>query len=224
VIETTRRLVLTAVLSVCSPGTSQQTVFSLLLALLFVKLYAYYQPYTSNREDILAETGQYQILFTFIGALIMQNDLLGDAYNGTVGFFLVLINLGVFYLSSHFTFLEIKEEKEELDREVEAELEGNEGGGGGGGGDVESDMHDGHVSTAADGTAAKKTHHHHFSKQSHSAVQSSNALKKATLRRKSVTTEEHVPEEVEASPLDKGEGEGDDRDAALEKERKLEEI
>ena len=39
VIETTRRLMLTAVLSVAEPGTTGQNVLSILLSLMYIKIY-----------------------------------------------------------------------------------------------------------------------------------------------------------------------------------------
>ena len=94
------------------------------------------------------------------------------------------------------TMTVIKEEKAELDSEVEDELKGELGLDGGG--DIESDSHDGHVVTAADGTGASGKNLHHHSKQSHSAVLSSNALKKATRRRKSEVMSEYIAEHSNA--------------------------
>jgi hypothetical protein len=93
VVESTRRIVLTAVLSVCGPGTSQQNVLSLLLALLYIKLYGYFSPYVDPLAGILAETGQFQIFFTFFGAMIIQNSLLNSSWDAFLGGILVVINL-----------------------------------------------------------------------------------------------------------------------------------
>lgn len=192
---------LTAILSVCDPGTSQQIVFSLLLALMYVKLYAAFAPYDSSREDILAETGQYQILFTFLGALIMQNNLLGEEYNGTVGAFLVMLNLGVLYLSVYYTAVEIKEEQEELDAEI-AEEDGSalEVKAAHQAAEVE---HDGHVASAADGgsgAAHLPPRPSATRRPSHSYAQSTKLLKAAVKRRQSIK-EDEAPK-AEDSPVD----------------------
>jgi hypothetical protein len=192
IVETTRRLMLTAILSVCDPGTSQQIVFSLLLALMYVKLCAAFAPYDSSREDILAETGQYQILFTFLGALIMQNNLLGEEYNGTVGAFLVMLNLGVLYLSVYYTVMEIKEEQEELDAEISEEdgsaLEAKAAQQA-----VEAE-HDGHVTSAADGGSGAAAHlpprPSAIRRPSHSYAQSTKLLKAAVKRRQSIKNDD----------------------------------
>jgi hypothetical protein len=50
VVETTRRLLLTAVVSVCAPGSSEQAVYAVLLALLYIKLYGFYAPYDDDSD------------------------------------------------------------------------------------------------------------------------------------------------------------------------------
>jgi len=92
IIETGRRLVLTAVLSVCLPGSGAQSILSLMFGVLFIKLYSYYQPYQFEIDDVMAESGQWQIYLTFLGALIMKNNLLGKSMNSFVGILLVVVN------------------------------------------------------------------------------------------------------------------------------------
>ena len=96
-VETFRRLVLTAVMSVCAPGTSSQAVFSLLVSLFYIKVYGYYSPYSERQDSVLAETGQFQVFFTFYVGLIMQNSLLPDFWNSSLGIILIVINFGVIY-------------------------------------------------------------------------------------------------------------------------------
>lgn len=93
VIETTRRLLLTAVVSVVGTGTSlqvchlalpysnrmlnfrhphRQIVFGIFIALLFMKLYAFFQPYIDDRHDELQEIAQYQVFFTLFIALLIR--------------------------------------------------------------------------------------------------------------------------------------------------------
>ena len=76
---------LTAVLSVVDPGSSAQNVLSILMALLYIKLYSFFSPYSNIDDNVLAETGQFQVFFTFFGALIMQSSLLGSSWNTFVG-------------------------------------------------------------------------------------------------------------------------------------------
>jgi hypothetical protein len=102
VVETTRRLMLTAVLSVCGPGTSGQALFAVLLSLMYIKLYGYYAPYTKVSDDVLAESGQFQIFLSFLGALVYQRHLLGDEWNNTIGIVLILINTTVLALFVYF--------------------------------------------------------------------------------------------------------------------------
>jgi hypothetical protein len=102
VVETTRRLMLTAVLSVCGPGTSGQVLFAVLLALIYIKMYGYYAPYTKVSDDVLAETGQFQIFLSFLGALVYQRHLLGNEWNVVIGGILILINTMVLALFVYF--------------------------------------------------------------------------------------------------------------------------
>jgi hypothetical protein len=102
-VETTRRLMLTAVLSVCGTGTAAQAVLAVLLALVYIKLYGFFNPYVEDADDIVAETGQFQVFLSFLGALIYQRHLLGAAYNSAVGITLIVVNTGVFVLFLYFT-------------------------------------------------------------------------------------------------------------------------
>jgi hypothetical protein len=107
VVETTRRLMLTAVLSVCGAGTSAQSIFAVLLGLVCIKLYGYYQPYDADSDDIIAEVGQFQIFFSFLGALIYQKSLLGSEWNDYVSAALVLINVTIAILFLYFAFVDL---------------------------------------------------------------------------------------------------------------------
>jgi hypothetical protein len=95
IIETTRRIMLTAVLSVLDPGSSGQSIVAVLIALLYIKVYGYFNPYREDSDDILSETGQFQIFFTFFCALIIQNDLLSKLWADTLGVVLTTINFAV---------------------------------------------------------------------------------------------------------------------------------
>ena len=121
VIETTRRIMLTAVLSVCSPGSSAQSVLAVLLALSYIRLYSYFSPYSKVDTGILAETGQFQIFFSFFTALIIQNGLLGPAWNDTLGALLILLNLCVVLLAIHFQAKSYRLDMEKAKKAVEEE-------------------------------------------------------------------------------------------------------
>lgn len=102
IIETTRRLMLTAVLSVIASGSSTQVVCGLMLSLMYMKIYAYYQPYSLEESSILAELAQYQIYFSFFGSLIIQNNLLPSGLNTAVAVMMILLNLSTTLLASYF--------------------------------------------------------------------------------------------------------------------------
>ena len=106
VIETTRRLMLTAVLSMVAPGSSIQSVFSILMAQFYLKLYGHFTPYSEGSENVLAEIGQYQIFFTFFVALIIQNGLLNSTWNQALGAILITINLSVIVYCFHLELSE----------------------------------------------------------------------------------------------------------------------
>ncbi len=61
VIETGRRLLLTAVLSVIYTGTNLQVIVGILMAVLFMKLYSDFGPYIKDQDDLLQEIAQYQV-------------------------------------------------------------------------------------------------------------------------------------------------------------------
>ena len=102
IVDTTRRLLLTAILSVISPGTSRQNIISIILAVFYIRLYSGFQPYAFLRNDILAEVGQVQIFFTFFVALIVQNSLLTDIWATIADVLLVMINFSVLLTTFYF--------------------------------------------------------------------------------------------------------------------------
>ena len=50
VVETTRRLMLTAVLSVCGPGSATQAVLAVLLSIAYIELYNAYKPFAEQQN------------------------------------------------------------------------------------------------------------------------------------------------------------------------------
>ena len=113
---------MTAVLSVIGTGTSAQVVLGMLISFLYICLYGYCKPYMESQHSVLATFGQSQIFFTFFGALIIQNNLLGSDWNSTVGVFLVIMNLGVIFLSFQGEiddYLSNKEEERKLKQKLD---------------------------------------------------------------------------------------------------------
>jgi hypothetical protein len=127
VVETTRRLMLTAVLSVCGAGTSAQSIFAVLLALMYIKLYGFYEPYESDADDVIAETGQFQIFFSFLGALIYQKSLLGSEWNDFVSTALIVVNVAVTGLFVYFGYVILQEEYQEVDATTHHDAYGKKG-------------------------------------------------------------------------------------------------
>jgi hypothetical protein len=107
-----RRLVLTAVVSVCAPGTSSQAVFSLLISLFYIKVYGYYAPYTDRQDSVLAETGQFQVFLTFFIALIIQNSLLPGFWASPLGIILIVVNLSVLYYTLYIELKNVLQNEE----------------------------------------------------------------------------------------------------------------
>ena len=99
IVETTRRLALTAVLSVIGTGASSQIVLGMLTSFVYICLYTSCQPYKNAQNSIMASVGQSQIYLTFFGALIMQNNLLGSGWDTILGVVLIVINLGVLIIA-----------------------------------------------------------------------------------------------------------------------------
>jgi hypothetical protein len=105
IVETGRRLMLTGVLSVAGEGTSGQVVFGILLAVLYTKIYGYYQPYELQETSVVAELAQYQIFFSFFGTLVVQNALLEPFYNSLIGGLMIVLNLSASLLSVYYEYI-----------------------------------------------------------------------------------------------------------------------
>lgn len=114
IVDTTRRLILTAVLSVSFPGTIKQNILALLTVELYIFIYFYYEPYCNPTSNILAEIGLLQIHFTFLGAMIFQTDSLSDSDTNLVGGALVIVNLTLVIMIIRYLrvdFVKLKEKK-----------------------------------------------------------------------------------------------------------------
>jgi hypothetical protein len=62
-----------AYFAVCFVGSPAQIVFGIFVAMVFMKLYAYFEPYVNDDDDFLQEMAQYQIFITFFIALLVQS-------------------------------------------------------------------------------------------------------------------------------------------------------
>ena len=76
VIECYRRIILTSLVSIISPGSPLQSLSAILFTLFFIRLYAYFLPYAVHSDNVLAELGQAQVFATFFIALIINSSLL----------------------------------------------------------------------------------------------------------------------------------------------------
>ena len=104
VVETTRRLLLTAGASIISPGSNEQVVFMIVVALIYIKLYAFCQPFINYEDDVLQEMSQYQIFFTlFIALLIKVQAMVGGLYDTIFSIALILVNLSTIIATAMFT-------------------------------------------------------------------------------------------------------------------------
>ena len=70
--ETARRLILTAILSVVDTGGGGQIIFGLLVSLIYLRWYAYANPYRNSEDSVMQEIAQYQVFFTLFLAFVMK--------------------------------------------------------------------------------------------------------------------------------------------------------
>jgi hypothetical protein len=73
IVETARRLLLTAAVSIVATGSPAQIVFGIFVAVVYIKLYAYFLPYKNSEDDFLQELAQYQIFITLFISLLIQS-------------------------------------------------------------------------------------------------------------------------------------------------------
>ena len=93
IVECTRRIMLTAVLSVVSPGSSTQNLFGIVLALFYIRIYGFYRPYEEDSDDALGEFAQFEIFFVFLASLIIGYNLVSSTWFWGIGFILVAMNV-----------------------------------------------------------------------------------------------------------------------------------
>ena len=101
-VETTRRILLTAVLSIYSTGTTEQTVVGIIMAFIFMKIYSHFDPYVSDADSKLAELGQTQIVATYFAAVVISAQLVRRSWNDAMGGVLIALNLSVIILGFYF--------------------------------------------------------------------------------------------------------------------------
>ena len=86
-------------LSVVATGTVQQILFGLMVQMVFIKLYAYNEPYNDPHDASLQEVCQYQVFFLLLAALLIREDaVVGSVWSTAMDVvlgFVVLSSLGV---------------------------------------------------------------------------------------------------------------------------------
>lgn len=71
-VELLRKLALTSLITFVAPGTSSQLFSAVILAQVFIVLYARFQPYESDSDDSLQLCSQLHIWFTALAALVVM--------------------------------------------------------------------------------------------------------------------------------------------------------
>ena len=102
IIEAFRRIILTAVLSICFPGTNGQSVLAVFAVCTFLKMYQIYQPYRDSEDNAIAEIGQWQLLLTFFCGLLLQASVLDSGWQYGIGLSLVLASFAVLAITLYF--------------------------------------------------------------------------------------------------------------------------
>jgi hypothetical protein len=92
---------------------------------MYLKLYGYYAPYLNDSDDVIAETGQFQLFISFLGALVFQRHLLGDDWSNVAGVLLIVTNMVVFIQFVYFTVVTLREDISAEDGSHSAEREQN---------------------------------------------------------------------------------------------------
>ena len=65
-----QRMILTFVASLVKPGTPVQIAFCLCVAIVFLRLQAFYNPYCNDNDDILAEWLNWMLIFFYVGFFV----------------------------------------------------------------------------------------------------------------------------------------------------------
>jgi hypothetical protein len=111
IVETSRRMMLTAVLSVIVPGTSVQLVVAFCISVFYVKIYEYLSPYAEEYDNITANIGMFQIAATFFAAIIVSESLLSSDFAiSFVDIALIAVNISVAFVSLYYTVKECRQD------------------------------------------------------------------------------------------------------------------
>ncbi len=95
VVETYRRITLTAIVSIIAPGTTSQGCLAVLLSVAFIELYDIFQPYQVATTTSIAKLGQLQIFFTFFTVLAASADLVSYPALELMCVLLIFANVGL---------------------------------------------------------------------------------------------------------------------------------
>jgi hypothetical protein len=91
VVESIRRLALTAGLIFIKPGTASQILISLLICFASMRIYSGLAPFIKDSHDFLVEIAQWQLFFTLLGALCIRVDITAeDKWNRATFDFILL--------------------------------------------------------------------------------------------------------------------------------------
>ncbi|GMH77044.1 hypothetical protein TL16_g07276 [Triparma laevis f. inornata] len=91
VFECFRRLSLTGLLIFIMPGTASQIVVAMIISLIAIKTYGYFEPFVEDADDVIAEISQYAIFLTLLSALMLKVDETG-VDETAMGVMLLFIN------------------------------------------------------------------------------------------------------------------------------------
>ena len=91
IFETLRRLTLTAGISFLNPGTASQILFSILLSLGAMRVYAEYKPFIDPKLDRLSEAMAWQTFFMMLASLAVKVNLDGENLDDKMWFDVMLI-------------------------------------------------------------------------------------------------------------------------------------
>merc|ERR1712072_638140 len=80
---------------------------------MFLEIFSSCDPYKEKQDAVLSKAGQFQVFFTFQGALISRNNLLGKGADPFVGIVLILMNMSVFILTFYYEIKDAYEESKE---------------------------------------------------------------------------------------------------------------
>lgn len=102
IIETYRRLFLTAFIAVIDPGSSFQFLCAICISYGFMRFYSQQNPYLEDQSSKLSQIAHNQIFFTYLAALFISNDLFSDETTSAVTVVLIMTLLALVCLALFF--------------------------------------------------------------------------------------------------------------------------